>query len=43
MQSTDVIATNRDLATTLQYEEGARFLRTSSLCIDGEKSRVLVG
>jgi DNA-binding GntR family transcriptional regulator len=43
VQSTDVIAADRDLARTLQCEEGARFLRISSLRIDGGKSRAPVG
>ncbi|MDR6203673.1 DNA-binding GntR family transcriptional regulator [Paraburkholderia graminis] len=43
MQSTDVIAADRDLAGTLQCQEGARFLRISSLRIDGGKSRAPVG
>src|SRR4051812_27114688 len=43
VQSTDVIAADRDLARTLQCQEGARFLRISSLRIDGGKSRAPVG
>lgn len=43
VQSTDVIAASGHLVQTLQCEEGARFLRVSSLRIDGGKSRAPVG
>ena len=43
MQSTDVIAADRDLAGTLQCAEGTRFLRISSLRIDADKESRPVG
>ncbi|WP_250436236.1 GntR family transcriptional regulator [Caballeronia sp. ATUFL_F2_KS9A] len=43
MQSTDVIAADRDLARTLQCADGTRFLRISSLRIDGGNARTPVG
>ncbi|WP_321799943.1 GntR family transcriptional regulator [Caballeronia sp. J97] len=43
VQSTEVIAAGHDLARTLQCVEGARFLRISSLRIDGGKARAPVG
>ncbi|MFM0036385.1 GntR family transcriptional regulator [Paraburkholderia strydomiana] len=43
VQSTEMVVADRDLAKTLQCAEGARFLRISSLRIDGGKGRAPVG
>ncbi|SAL40329.1 GntR family transcriptional regulator [Caballeronia cordobensis] len=43
VQSTEVIAADRDLARTLQCDEGTRFLRISSLRIEGGKGSAPVG
>jgi len=43
VQSTEVVDADCQLAKTLQCAEGERFLRISSLRIEGEKSRAPVG